>query len=121
MHEAFFREFAGAKIRGGCEIVRVEVAENPLIDPVGREAIARTYIIAKQFFVTIRPDLSEEEISVTIYHEILEAATIASIDPPEAVRSFNEGDFERAGYRAHEQWGLASPENLDRMLQFYGF
>lgn len=65
--------------------------------------------------------LSEGEISVTIYHEILEAATVASIDPPEAVRSFNEGDFERAGYRAHELFGPASPENLDRMLQFYGF
>jgi hypothetical protein len=85
------------------------------------EAVARTHIIAKQFFVTIRPDLSEQEISITIYHEILEAATVASLDPPKAVRDFNEGDFERAAYRAHNQFGQASPENLDRMLQFYGF
>jgi hypothetical protein len=67
------------------------------------------------------PGLTEEEISVTIYHEILEAATVASIDPPKAVRGFNEGDFERAAYQAHEQFGQVSPENLDRMLQFYGF
>lgn len=121
MNKAFFQKFAGAQIRGGFEIVRLEVADAPLADALGREAIARTHIIGKQLFVTIRPGLSEEELSVTIYHEILEAATVASIDPPKAVRSFNEGDFEGAGYRAHEQFGQASPENLDRMLQFYGF
>jgi hypothetical protein len=121
MEEAFFQKFAGAQIRGGFAIVRLDVANAPLVDALGREAIARTHIIAKQFFVTIRPELSEEEISITIYHEILEAATVASIDPPKAVRGLNEGDFERAGYRAHEQFGPASPENLDRMLQFYGF
>jgi hypothetical protein len=79
------------------------------------------HIIGKQFFVLIRPGLSEEELSVTIYHEILEAATVAWIEPPKAVRGFNEGDFEAAGYRSHEQFGQVSPENLDRMLQFYGF
>ena len=121
MNKAFFQKFAGAQIRGGFEIVRLEIADAPLADALGREAIARTHIIGKQFFITIRAGLSEEEISVTIYHEILEAATVASIDPPKAVRSFNEGDFEGAGYRAHEQFGPAVPENLDRMLQFYGF
>jgi len=34
---------------------------------------------------------------------------------------FNEGDFDRAGYEAHERFGPASPENLNRMLQFYEF
>ena len=121
MNKAFFQRFAGARIRGGFEIVRLDVAENPLVDPLGREAIARTYIIANQFFITISAGLSEDEISVTIYHEILEAATVGSIDPPKAVRDFSEGDFESAGYRAHKQFGQASPENLDRMLQFYGF
>jgi hypothetical protein len=121
MNKAFFQRFAGAQIRGGFEIVRLDVADTPLVDALGREAIARTHIIAKQFFVIIRPGLTEEEISVTIYHEILAAATVASIDPPKAVRGFNEGDFERAAYQAHEQFGQVSPENLDRMLQFYGF
>ena len=69
----------------------------------------------------IRAGLSDEELSVTIYHEILEAATVASIDPPEAVRSFNEGDFERAAYQVHEKFGEVSPANIDRMLQFHGF
>ena len=121
MNDAFFQGFAGAQLRGGFEIVRLDVAKNALVDPLGREAIARTHIIAKQFFVTIRPGLSEDEVSVTIYHEILEAATVASVAPPKIVRDFGEVDFEHAGYRAHEQFGAVSLENLDRMLQFYGF
>jgi len=56
-----------------------------------------------------------------MYHEVLEAATVASASPPRRVLEFNEGDFEQAAHAAHTRWGLASPENLDRMLQFYGF
>ena len=55
-----------------------------------------------------------------MYHEILEAATIASPNPPANVIEFNEGDFERA-HSAHEQFGVASAENLNRMLQSSGF
>ena len=66
MNDAFFQGFAGAQLRGGFEIVRLDVAKKALLDPLGREAIARTHIIAKQFFVTIRPGLSEDEVSVTI-------------------------------------------------------
>lgn len=47
--------------------------------------------------------------------------TVASVVPPITVRNFNEGDFERAAYQAHKEFGQASPENLDRMLQFYRF
>jgi hypothetical protein len=121
MHERFFAEFVGRQVRGGFTIPRLEIADKPLADALGRKAIARTHIIGGQFFVTIGSSLSDAELSVTIYHEILEAATVASSDPPEAVRSFNEGDFEHAGYRAHERFGVVSPERLDRMLQFYGF
>jgi hypothetical protein len=41
--------------------------------------------------------------------------------PPPAVVEFNEGDFEQAARAMHARFGLASPENLNRMLQFYGF
>ena len=34
---------------------------------------------------------------------------------------FNEGDFERAAYHAHDELGAASPATIDRMLQSYGF
>ena len=52
---------------------------------------------------------------------MLEAMTVASDNPPESVRMFNEGDFERAAYRAHDELGEASPVSIDRMLQSYGF
>jgi hypothetical protein len=113
--------FADAPLRGGFIIVRVEPATEPLIDPVGREAIARTQVVARKLVITIQPGLSDKEWSVTMYHEVLEALTVAYDDPPESVLEFNEGDFERAGYEAHERFGPASPENLNRMLQSYGF
>jgi hypothetical protein len=87
----------------------------------GRQAIARTRIVGRTFEITIKSDLAEEEQSVTLYHEILEAATVASSNPPVAVLDFNEGDFERAAYLAQEQFGVASIDNLNRMLKSYGF
>lgn len=47
--------------------------------------------------------------------------TVACSDPPASLMEFNEGDFERGGYEAHEQLGTASPKNLNRRLQSYGF
>jgi len=47
--------------------------------------------------------------------------TVASDDPPDAVKMFNESDFERAAYRAHNELGEASPVTIDLMLQSHGF
>jgi hypothetical protein len=116
-----FRSFENIPLRGGFTIVRIEPAAGALLDALGREAIARTRIVGKKFEIAIKSDLTENEQSVTLYHEILEAATVACADPPPAVIDFNEGDFERAAYSAHEQLGVASVENLNRMLKFYGF
>jgi hypothetical protein len=121
MNEKILHEFVGGQVRGGFTIVRLETGVAQLIDALGREAIARTYIVGREFSITIRAGLSEEELSVTIYHEILEAATVAASDPPASVRNYNEGDFENAAYQAHEKFGEASRENVDRMLQFHGF
>ena len=113
--------FENAALRGGFTIVHVAFAAEPLADALGREAIAQTGIVGRKFHLLIRSGLSDKEFSVTLYHEILEAMTVACFDPPASVTDFNEGDFERAGYEAHEQLGAASPENLNRMLQSYGF
>ena len=115
------RSFEKVLLRGGFRLVRVEFAAEPLLDALGREAIARTRIVGRNFEIIIRSGLSEEEQSVTLYHEILEAAAVASDTPPASVMEFNEGDFERAAYSAHEQLGTASLERLNRMLQSYGF
>ena len=116
MNAKTLEEFVGRQVRGGFTIVRLEISAARLIDALGRKAIARTHVVGRQFSITIRAGLSDKELSVTIYHEILEAATVASIDPPEAVQSFNEGDFERAAYQAHEKFGEVSPANVDPVL-----
>jgi hypothetical protein len=60
-------------------------------------------------------------VSISLYHEILEAATVAAATPPASVATFNERDFERAAREAHAKLGPATAENLDRMLQSFGF
>ncbi len=88
---------------------------------MGRSALAQTRIIGREFHLTILSGLSDKETSVTLYHEILEAMTVAASEVPASVRDFNEDDFERAAYEADERFGPASPENMNSMLQFYGF
>ena len=91
------------------------------MDAIGREALARTSIIGREFEITLCPGLSGKELSVTLYHEVLEAAAVASDDPPESLIEFNEGDFDAAAYAAHDLFGPARPMALNLMLQSYGF
>ena len=113
--------FQNLRLRGGFTIVRLRITDEPLIDAIAREAVARTAIVGDEFYITIRGGLTDKELSVTLYHEILEAMTVASDNPPTNVRMFNERDFERAAYRAHEEFGEASPTTIDLMLQSHGF
>lgn len=113
--------FQNLRLHGGFTIVRLQLRDEPLVDAIGREAVAKTSIVGRRFEVVIRAPLSDQEFSITLYHEILEAVTVATAHSPQSVALFNEGDFEMAARRAHKQLGLASPENLDRMLQSYGF
>ncbi len=113
--------FKDVRLRGGFVIAIVEFTHAPMRDALEREAVAQTTIICRQFHLLIQAGLSERELSISLYHEILEAATVASLHPPDTVMEFNEGDFERVAQAAHTEWGEATPENLNRMLQFYGF
>lgn len=83
--------------------------------------LPRHELLAGSFRLTIALDLSDDELSITLYHEILEAATVACDHPPVSVSDLNEAGFEAAAHRAYETWGEASVENLNHMLQFYGF
>jgi len=113
--------FQGLRLRGGFIIVGLEFVVEPLVDAMGRPALAKTQIVGRELHLTVLSGLSDEEKSVTLYHEVLEAMTVASSNAPEPVQDFNEGDFERAAYEAHERFGPVSPKTIDRMLQFYGF
>ncbi|HEY6169743.1 MAG TPA: hypothetical protein VI454_17020 [Verrucomicrobiae bacterium] len=108
-------------MRGGFRCADVQISEEPLTDAIGREAIAQTTISGRDFCLLIRPGLSEAELSITLYHEVLEAATVACDDCPSAVAEFNEGDFERVARRMHQQFGAATPASINRMLEEHGF
>jgi len=113
--------FSGARLLGGYTIAAILVTAEPLLDPMGRRAVAQTRITGHEFLIIIVYNSDDKEWSVSLYHEILEAITVASENPPSSVIDFNEGDFERAGYQAYEQFGPVSPESLNRMLQSFGF
>ena len=115
------KQFKNLRLHGGFIIKDIGLTDEPIVDAIGREAVAQTSGIAREFRLLIRAGLSEPELSITLYHEILEAASVAIASPPAIVMDFNEAEFERAAHEAHERWGNASPANLNLLLQFHGF
>ena len=113
--------FQELELRGGFEIAEVRLTAEPLLDPLERAATAQTIIRGNRFHIFIRADLDERELSVCLYHEVLEAATVAIDRPPDAVCEFNEGDFEQAAQEAQGRLGLASPQSLNQVLAEHGF
>jgi hypothetical protein len=108
-------------LRGGFTIAEVQLAAQPLLDPLERAASALTIIRAKRFHIFLRADLDERELSISLYHEVLEAATVAVEHPPASVMELNEGGFEAAAKAAHASFGVASPGRLNQMLAESGF
>jgi hypothetical protein len=115
------KQFKNFQLHGGFVIKDIELTDDRIVDAIGREAIAQTSAIVREFRLLIRSRLSEEELSITLYHEILEAASVATTIPPADVIDFNEAGFEQAARNAHKRWGNASPANLNLLLQFHGF
>ena len=115
------RQFKNLRLHSGFIIWEIELTDTPIMDAIGREAVAQTSAIAGTFSLCIRSGLSDKELSITLYHEILEAASVAVADPPATVVDFNEAGFERAACEAHERWGNASPASLNLLLQFHEF
>ena len=113
--------FQNLPLRGGFLLVEVILTAKPLLDPIERAASAQTLIRGNRFHILLRADLDETEISISLYHESLEAATVAAIQPPKSVIDFNEGDFEREARRAHSRYGVVTPRTLNVMLAEFGF
>jgi hypothetical protein len=62
----------GIELPGGFVIASVELSEVPMRDALGREAVAQTTIMGMQFHLILQRGSSEEELSISLYHEILE-------------------------------------------------
>jgi hypothetical protein len=71
--------------------------------------------------IALREGMGEEELSISLYHEVLEATTVAAENPPEAVMELNESDFEESARSAHAKYGIASPTSHNEMLEKFGF
>ena len=113
--------FQNLHLRGGFTLVEVQLTAEPLLDPMGRTATAQTIIRGKCLHILLSADLTDRDLSISLYHEVLEAATVAMDHPPEAVLEFNEGAFEQAAQAAHGKLGCAAPETLNQMLVEFGF
>jgi len=113
--------FIGLRLQGDFIIAQIEFTDEPIMDALGRLAAAQTTIIGQRLSLRLRDGMDARELSVTLYHEILEAAAVASAHPPELLLDFNEGDFELAAQKMHGKLGAATPETLNRMLQLYDF
>ena len=114
-------QFRNKELRGGFIIAELSFVNEALRDPLGREAAAQTRITGNEFRLCLRANLDGRELSVTLYHEVLEAASVASENPPIQMMDFNESDFEKAAQSMHDRFGEATPEKLNRMLQLHGF
>lgn len=116
-----FDLYAELPLRGGFLLKSVRSERVPMKDALGRPALARTTITGMKLEVEIIAGLSDEEISVTLCHEVLEAAAVAATDPPAMVCELNEAGFELAARRMHSELGTATPVTLNRMLELFGF
>jgi hypothetical protein len=113
--------FQNLPLRGGFTLVEAHLSAVALLDPLERPATAQTIIRGLRFHILLRAGLNDRDMSVSLYHEVLEAATLAAEDPPDVVAEYNEGAFETAAQAAHTKLGPASPQTLNEMLVEFGF
>jgi hypothetical protein len=90
-------------------------------DAIGRPALARAVIEGHTVSIEIASAQTPDELSVSIYHKLLEAMTVGVQSPPRAVRDLNESGFEQAAQDAHRLHGLANPRNVLTFLSDFGF
>ena len=109
-------------LRGGFFLLKITVNAEPKFDAVGRRALARTSIVGTNITIELAgAKTSPEQISISIYHEVLEAATVGAMNPPASACGLNEAGFEAAAVRVQATLGMACPASLNQMLEGFGF
>ena len=113
--------FRNLPLPGGFLLASVELDANPLTDAIGRAALAKTTVEGSALTITLALGQSDEEQSISLYHELLEGLTVAWSIPPAAVIEFCEADFEREAREAHNRFGVASPASVLAFLAAFDF
>lgn len=114
-------QFNDLQLPQGFRLLGVETAEAPMLDAIGRPALARAVIENSTVSIYVAADQSPAEISVSIYHELLEAMTVGVPSPPIDVCDLNEAGFEQAAKDAHRRHGLANSSSVLIFLREFGF
>jgi hypothetical protein len=71
--------------------------------------------------IRIAPGQSPYEQSVTLYHEVIEATALQAKKPPTMVLDLSEEEIDLLAYMAQEQFGQATIENLNKLLEILGY
>lgn len=75
-------QFNNLPLRGGLVLVSITVEHEPMTDAMNRVALARTTIIGNEIRIELAAShAGGDEFSVSLYHEVLEAAAVASAAP----------------------------------------
>jgi hypothetical protein len=115
-------DFQNLRLHGGFLLLRVSVSAEPMVDAMGRLALAKTHIVGSTLEIELGCSMPDpNEISISLYHEVLEAATVAAASPPRSVWELNEADFEAAAREYHQRLGKATPHTINQMLAEFGF
>jgi hypothetical protein len=113
--------FRNARLRGGSSIESIAIAEGEpgtRVAPLGQTTMD---VGTGRMTIRIAPGLSAYERSVTIYHEILEATVLQAKQPPAMVLDLSEEDFDLLAYMAQEQFGTATVDRLNKLLEALGY
>jgi hypothetical protein len=83
-------------LRGGFLLPEITMQTEPMFDAMGRPALAKTSIVGTNLKIELAAANRDlDQMSISIYHEVLEGAAVAASQPPLSVCSLNEA--ERSG------------------------
>jgi hypothetical protein len=121
MPEPDLSAFRALPLPGGFVLDSIKAVPGPLIDPIGRAALAKTTIQGTRITIVFDREQSVDEQSISIYHEVIEGLTVGLPAPPLSVTDFCEGDFEREARAAFQRFGVATPATVLAFLATFDF
>ena len=114
-------QFSNLQLSQGFRLVGIEIVEGPMLDAIGRPALAKAVIESNTIRIYLAAGQTPGEMSVSIYHEVLEAMTIGVPVPPPRVFNLTEAGFEQAAQDAYQRHGLANKVSVINFIHELGF